>query len=249
MGTKSYVNGFLLIFVILYLLLVISVFAAPEGPSSITPVQNTTKSTTSSVIYNTTNSGGYIHVINLTAAQANTRWKGFVGNVTGKLVLDSSAGSTLYDWSLSASLSGEVYATRTSAAIVWANINCTYFWTNGSLSENRSVEVNESLALGGFTTDDNLSATFNVQNHSAMTIGTYVVQANTCWATNSYINNASNRTAFDELLLYDNVSVVYATFIEQDNVGFDTRTYDFEMIVPQGNQTGSIAYYFYVEVI
>ena len=230
------------------------VTAIPEGPTTIAVVSNATRSSLNNGTFvNYTDAGAYITYINLTAVQTNTRWKGFVGNVMGLLVLQSAMGSTLYDWTMSSTLTGEVYASR-SNAVTWAKINCTWAWGNGGIINlsgvnNRSFEANESAALGGFTADDNISATFDVRDHPAVDIGTVNLPANYCWNTNPYVNNASDGSKFDELVLYDNTSLVYATILEQDQAGYDSKAYDFELIVPQGNATGSRGYYIYVEVV
>ena len=54
-----------------------------------------------------------------------------------------------------------------------------------------------------------------------------------------------------ELACKINGDVIYASKIETDETGFDSLTYDFQMLVPEDGTTGfasSTAYYFYVEL-
>ncbi|MBI4154188.1 hypothetical protein HY501_02540 [Candidatus Woesearchaeota archaeon] len=243
-------------FIALALLLLISLYfslAVPEGPSSITNVGNTTKNLSSALILNT--SGGTITTVNLNASQANLRWKAFVGNVTGKLTLDSSSGATLYDWSLSGSVAGEVYATRNSTSIQWGGLNCTWGVTNNET--NRTVENEENYDLNHTSPDDNITATFNQRNHSSFSVGAVTFSANYCYSIYTYVNDTAQFSDFQEIVMYAGTNaydgdLVYVTLLENSVLGFDNRLYDFQMIVPERGYSGfasSTAYYFYVEVI
>jgi hypothetical protein len=63
------------------------------------------------------------------------------------------------------------------------------------------------------------------------------------------MQNGSN-ALFQEVVLHDEHTVVYASVITNDKTGFDNRsTFDFQAIVPE-NRTSSVGtpYYFYVEL-
>ena len=257
-------------------LVLISVYAAPIGPT-VTVLGNTTKNDTpatkvNSSINGTISPGGYIFTLKLTSEQRNTRWKAYVGNVTGTLVLDDAYDNTIYQWTLS-SVAGEVYATRSAGSVNWSGINCTWIadgrenktWDmiNRSTS-NRTPEHNENLALSQTSKDDNITATFAYRNHSSITIGSVEIGKDECYSVQTYVeNNAqsftdSNTANFTEIILYDGAyntttgNVVYATEMEQDKIGYRSdSTYDFQMIVPEVATVGfssSTAYYFYVEL-
>ena len=223
------------------------VSAAPTGPDSVTVQSNETKGAVSAYELNV--SGGYISTINISSTTQNVRWKGMVGQVTGSFTLDDSVGSTLFDWSIT-EVAGEVYATRNSTSPTWTNIQCA----NVTLMETENVLINHTSA------DDNLTATFNTTSgasHSQFVVGTTTISANTCPTLNTYVNNVTQDSSFEEMALTDSTdfssggSIIYASILEQDANGFDNQTYDFQMIVPENGEatfTGSTAYYLYVEL-
>lgn len=211
--------------------------AIPSGPSAINVTSNTTQALTNGMMVNI--SGGYVSKVNITATMQNDRWKAFTGWIDGKFTLDDAAGSTIYDWTLP-SIDGEVYATRTSGAIDWANIAC-------ASAANISAE---DTALE-HTGQDNISATFSATNTDTFIVAGVTVGAGSCQAINTHVNNASQSADFEEVILYDTSNIIFATILEQDAVGYDGATYDFQMIVPEnGNASKSIvtAYYLYVEL-
>ena len=261
----------LLFFAILAFSLVGTANADPTGPT-VTLFGNSTKGAVSatkinSTINGTISPGGYVFTSNLNALQQNTRWKAYVGNVTGTLTLDDAQDNTLFQWSLT-SVSGEVYATRASSNINWTGINCTW---RGELSHgvvrynesNRTVEERENLALSHTSKDDNITTTFALANHSSITVGARIIGKNECFALNTYQNGDpqtfedSDNANFTQVILYDgtnttNGNVLYETKIENDKVGYRSdSTYDFQILLPENGAlgfTGSTAYYFYVEL-
>lgn len=223
--------------------LVVGVNGAPDGVSaSIT--SNETKTATSA--YNLNISGGRIATINITATTQNPRWKGFVGQVSGTFTLDDATGSTLFDWSI-ASIGGEVYATRNSTTRSWSDVKCA----------NTSLLENENSVMSHTSADDNISKTFNDTTHSEFFVGSVNISLNSCPTLNTYVNNASQDSTFQEIALSDSTNftdggtLIYATIIETDSTGFDNETYDFQMIVPEDGSpgfSGQTAYYLYVEL-
>jgi len=230
------------------------VFAYPIPPINITHIKNETGLVTVATEYlNTT--GGSITTMVLNATTQNLRWKAFVGNVTGTLTLDDAAGYTIFDWGESATVSGTIFATRSPNAINWDNINCTW-WVTGD-PNNRSVEEYENDQMNHTSPVDNLTATFKQQDHSQFYVHTTLIEADSCYSIHTYINDSPQSTDFEEIMLYDgtnytNGNIVYATILEQDVLGFDNETYDFQMIVPENGAQGfksSTPYYFYTELV
>ncbi len=217
--------------------------AVPSGPT-VTVLFNETKQPAAAKIINT--SGGTITTIVLNATTQNTRWKAYVGNVTGRLVLDDGNDNTLFDWSLT-NVVGEVYTTRFEGSINWSGINCS----------NQTHIANENVALNHTNKDDNITTTFNTQVHSGFYTGTRQILSNTCFSVHTYVNSTSQQSMFEEVVLYDgtnatNGNIVYASILERDAYGFDNQTYDFQMIVPEvglSGFSGSTGYYFYAELI
>lgn len=187
-------------------------------------------------------SGGRIVTLNITGSIQNSRWKGFVGYVSGSYTLDDSSGSTIYDWSLSTT-AGEVYATTNSSTISWTNVACASI-TN--------LE-NQNTILGHTNADDNITKTFNGTSHDAFTVAGVNFGANDCGnaTTNTYVENATQDHSYEEIALFDSDtgSMIFTTIMENDTaVGFDSEIYDFQMIVPESTTSDVTAYYLYVEL-
>ena len=215
--------------------------ANPGGPDTLVFNSNTTKSTPSAATINI--SGGYVASINLTANIQDTRWKAFVGKVTGSFTLQDGTGSTIYNWALS-TITGRVYTTRIASALDWGNVNCS----------NLTFLNQENANMNHLNPNDNLNMTFNYSTgatHNSFYVGTRNITANSCPTLNTYVNNASQDTNFEEMALYDGSSAVYATTIDPNKVGYNGQRYDFQMIVPEDGSpsfTGATAYYLYVEI-
>lgn len=217
------------------------IFAAPVGPDGLVSNYNTTKAANSALMVNI--SGGVISSFNLTATIQNPRWKAFVGQVIGSFTLDDASGSTIYDWTLS-TVTGRVYSTRASGAITWSSIACA------SVPQ---IET-ENAAINHDSVDDNITATFDDTTHSLFFVGATQINANTCRTLNTYRNGDESQGAgadFEEMVLTDSANIIYATILEEDVVGYDGSTYDFQMIVPEDGSpgfSGATPYYLYVEI-
>ena len=217
--------------------------AAPVPPDSIGIISNETSVTPSAVSINI--SGGRIATINLTTNTQNTRWKAFVGNVTGSFSLDDASGSTIYDWSLT-TISGEIYATTNSSTITWSTVNCS----NVTTLEFENTKMSHSNIA------DNITRTFNRGingTHDQFFVGALAIAQNTCPTLNTYVGNSTQDSSFEEIALYESAgnNIVYASIMEPEVEGFDGNSYDFQMIVPENGALGftsSTAYYLYVEL-
>ena len=230
--------------------------ADPTGPTAVFEEQRN-MTAASNYTMNTTGgpAGGNIFVYNLSSNQANTRWKGYVGSISGSLRLADSTG-ILYEWSLGNDFTAEVYATRTDNPITWSNINCTWAKTSDESDTNRSREEEENAALN-FNNHpiDNISATFPTRDNVGFQVGGVTVPQDYCYTTNPYMNSTDTEGYFEEALLHDGTYLVYATVMNKSASGYDNgRLYDYEMIIPENadptfysNQL-STAYYFYLEL-
>ena len=234
---KLFLAGFILV-----LLSISFVFAAdPEYADSIQYGTNETKNSSSALYANV--SGGYIANFNLSTTVQNPRWKAFIGNVIGAFTLDDASGSTIYDWTFSTG-TGRVYATRNSGAINWAGIDCA----------NVTDLESENLALSLDNPDDNITSTFSDTTHDPFPVGGIPIAGDTCPTLNTYRNGDKTQDAgnpFEEMVLGDGSSLVFATIIEDDVLGYNGENYDFQMIVPENGSisfTGNTLYYLYVEL-
>lgn len=215
-------------------------YAAPVGATA-TYSSNSTNANPGNATLNY--SGGYIVTYNFVSNEQNTRWKAFVGNVSGTLKLADADSYSIFEWSR-ATTSGEVYATRTPNTISWSNINC-------STAVNKSTE---EIAIGHTANpNDNISATFNDTDNREFYVGTEHFQASNCSTINLNVNNTRDAVDdFEEISLHDGTYMIYAAIVENDKFGYTNinRTYDFQIMVPENATAGAtqLAYYFYVEL-
>lgn len=187
--------------------------------------------------------GGSFTTLVLNITQQNPRWKAYVGNVTGQLVLADNNDIKVYDWAL-ATITGEVYASRNDT-ITWGSIQCL---TNPVLSsEETFLNITTSVV-------DSINSTFNNTVHQSFFVGSILIANSTCRAIATYVNNtaqAPSETAdFQEILLDDGTNLVYATVLEQDQAGYDvSKTFDFQTILAENEFSGTpTPYFFYAEI-
>ncbi len=227
-------------FLLLVLLLSCYAYAAPDG-AQITYNTTETKAPEPAAYINT--SGGTFTTINLYGETQNLRWKAYAGNVSGRLTLDDGGNYTIYDWSL-ATVAGEVYTSRNDS-IDWSDISCA----------NQAMIYSEEAALNHTTTRaDSINSTFKTTLHEEFYIGVSHIPASTCRSTATWVNDtaqaASEDALFQEMLLSDGSSLVYATILRDGEQGFNYKEYDFQMIVPEKDLPGeqSTKYYFWLEL-
>ena len=237
------------IFVLLIISIIFLTFvyaAQPEG-GSLTYVSNSNKNVTKAEARNDTK--GTITTVNIDAIQQETKWKAYVGNVTGTLVLKDASAYSIYEWTSITDPSGVVYISRADQ-VEWANIKCA----NTTHIENEEIYLNHSTSAG-----DNIQNTFSYQAHESFWVGDITEITNSsCYSTATYINNTvqsvTEDSLYQELLLYDDTNLIFATILEQDVSGYkddNSTTYDFQSIVPDSalpGSTGQVEYYFYVEI-
>jgi hypothetical protein len=236
--TNSKTNIIFVIILLTGILFTIGLVLAAPGAPTMTSVSNSTGTNINNGFINI--SGGYIATVNLTANFQNTRWKAFIGNVTGKFTLNDAGGFTIFDWTL-ATTTGRVYATRTSGAVTWSSINCSTV----------AAMENENTILAHNSTSDNITRTFNGVTHSFFYAAGKPIQANWCHTLNTYKNNATQDVDFEEMAMSDGTNMIYATILEDNVAGYNGAPYDFQMLVPENGSalwTGAIAYYLYVEL-
>lgn len=224
----------------------VSLHFVTADPTGASITSNETAGTPTSPAGSRNDSRGTITTLVLNTVQQNNNWKAYVGNITGKLSLDDASGNTIYDWALgSVNKSGEVYVSRYNA-ITWTNVSCI----NSTLLANESTYFGMSPAQS-----DSVGNTYNYTNHAAIpnlalgiSIGT-----NTCRSTATYRNDAvqtiDGSQEFQALILQDNSTsrVIYVAIVNNSYNGFDTRSYDFQIIVPESLSQQTV-YYFYTRL-
>jgi hypothetical protein len=239
-GNKFEIKS-IFILLLLSMLLLTTVVAIPVGP---TILFNSTQNATIRPAAQVTTAGGSFTTLILNTTGQTYRWKAYVGNVSGRLVLDDASNKSIFDWTL-ASVTGEVYATQNSS-IDWSTTACA----DAATINNEDISMNMTL-----TNPDTINKTFANTIHKSFYTGTVLIPNSTCRAIATYINGAaqvqSENASFQEILLKDGSSrLVYATLINQNTIGYNSQRYDFQMILAENEfRSTPTTYYLYVELV
>jgi hypothetical protein len=243
---------YLTVFAAFAIFLAISfVLALPVGPT-VTYITNSTMSAGAGVMVNGSandstfpnKAGGTIYTVTISGRSQNSRWKAYVGNVTGTLTLDDADAYTVYDWQVTSTMVGEVYATRASTTVNWGAIECA----DAADITNEELIINHSN-----NPSDNISRTFDALDNQEFWVGSTPIGINTCRTTNLFMDDAApGGDQWEEIVLTDTANIVYATKIRDNEDSYNTLlTTDFQLLVPEDGRAGwtsSIPYYFYVEL-
>lgn len=198
--------------------------------------------------------------INTQGGGSTQAWQGYYGNVTGAMTLEDSSSNVLYNWSSTSPL-GEVF-TSINSSIIWTNIQCFNHTANGSFADDSGQAgatslygLNASQANAQYNISnsdaDSINATFNQFDHQEFFVNSLQFSANECPSLKTL--NSTGSETFEEVLLYspDNRNMVFASILNQDTIGFNGKSHDFQMMVPEdghGADTNTTAYYFYIEI-
>lgn len=225
------------------ILIAMNLYIATAQPDGATFISNTTDIVAPEAGAEISTVGGSFTIMVLNVTQQNPRWKAYVGNVTGELVLADSNYNQIYDWAL-ATITGEVYVSR-SDNVSWTDIQC--------LTE--PILLTEEAFMNIITTAaDSINNTFNNTVHKSFWIGDTQISNSSCRAIATYVNGTkqvlSENATFQEILLDDTANMVYATILEQDEQAYDqSKTFDFQLIVADDEFTSNpTPYYFYAEI-
>jgi len=241
---NSKVASRIMLSMMILLLLVTGLYQTIAQPVGGTIIYSSTDNGTVPSVASLTTAGGSFTTLVLNVTQQNPRWKAYVGNVTGDLLLRDSSNYTIYDWNI-ATITGEVYASRNST-VDWGNIRCL---TDSVLaSEETTLNITTSAV-------DSINNTFpkNAKHKSFWVGGTKIINSS-CRAIATYVNNtaqaSSENATFQEILLDDTSNLIFATILEQGAIGYDsTKRFDFQMIVADDEtETTPTTYYFYAEI-
>jgi hypothetical protein len=232
--------------IFLLVLLGLTIFAqasaVPVGP---TVLFNSTTNATIKPATAITTAGGSFTTMVLNVTSQTYRWKAYVGNVSGKLTLADSTNKSIFDWSL-ASVTGEVYATRSNTVVDWSTIGCV----NSSVLDREDQIMNMTL-----TSPDTINKTFNNTVHKSFYVGLTSIQNSSCRAIATYVNGVaqtpSENAVFQEILLKDNSSnMVYTSLISNSTLGYNNQRYDFQLLVAENEYLATpTTYYLYVELV
>ena len=243
----------LLILVTLGILTASSAIAEPAGTNISVKAAETAGNSDPSTPVAVEAYAGNVTELFINSTSVTDRWQGFYGNITGRIVLDDAYNYSMYDWDI-ADPSGEVYAANASS-VIWADIQCLNFSADAADTkvELNITEIEEDLMGAGINDIDGVNETFNLTYTDATGFQVGAVTINTddeCALTYIYVSDAYQQTDYKEVILTDNVSVVWTTLLETDGTtGYDSNAWDFQMIVGEdGDVSTATNYYFYVEI-
>jgi hypothetical protein len=215
------------------------VHADPSAPSSATVVQSSGRDLSELSPQAVDAQGGNVTEININALTVTTSWQGYYGDVTGTVILQDANNNTFYNWSLT-SYSGRVFATR-SSTITWSAVNCT----------NATARATEETYLGQTSADsDSVTNTYNLTTHPSFQVGSVDINADSCFSTFGYVDNASQSTNFAMVLLQSGANIIYTTLTNQSTNGFNGEEHDFQLLVGENEKSGNqgvTTYYFWTE--
>jgi hypothetical protein len=229
------------LFVLVLLFAMFSANAEPEG-ASVVNVSATQKNATTPD--SRQDPKGSITTVQLTTTQQNIRWKAYVGNVSGTLVLRDADDYAIYEWPSGGSPSGRVFLTMNDT-VDWSTIRC---------ANSTGISPFQTALGHGANAMDNVNNTFSSALHMGFSVGEIPIAQSTCPTTYTWVNDTaqtpSTSALFQELLLMDNAyKIVFTTIMNQDTTGYDNQsTYDFQAIVPDYTGAAIARYYFYVEI-
>jgi hypothetical protein len=236
-----------------FILIVMSVFssAAPvapdlmeRGPSERAPLIGGSNAQVSE--------GGNVTPLFVSGQRITARWQGYYGNVSGGITLADAAGNSMYDWGL-VNPSGEIYAANHST-VAWSGVFCVNFSANLAEENLNRDTLNSFIGYGSDiekASDDSINATFNQTFTGTLTVGSRTfTDVDNCSMVTLNTDTGPQTTDFQELILTDNVSVVFTSILEQNVNGFNSNPSDFEMMVGvNGTASGTTrTFYFFVEL-
>ncbi|MFH1915811.1 MAG: LamG-like jellyroll fold domain-containing protein [Nanoarchaeota archaeon] len=210
----------------------------PQSPDNITVIRSERANVSRPPGGIETQAGNLTQFI-VNASIVTKSWQGYFGRVNELIYLRDSSDLNLYEWSI-LQPSGEIYATR-ALDVNFADINC---------STAQEITSEEAFIGQESANGDSVRNTFNKDSHPQFGVGSVTIEANSCNATNLYVNSSAQDAVFYEVLLSDGASnMVYITLLDANQTGFDNQNYDFEMLVGEnGDEEATTAYYFFVEI-
>lgn len=198
---------------------------------------------------------GNVTGFSINATSITQRWQGFYGNITGQVVLGDGSNNLFYEWG-NANPTGEVFASNHTGP-AWTGLSCVNWSTSPSDARYGEQELNEYI---GYTTgsdrakQDSVNGTFNQtfgDDSATLTVGSLTfTNSNNCSMATPFTNSLYNTANYQEVILTDNESIIFAGILELSAAGFDGSTADFQLLVGVNGTTQGTTrdYYFFVEL-
>ncbi len=232
----------LILFISLVILALPSLVLAisPSG-ASLTSISNETGSLDPAGSHSAI--AGNLTEVDVASTVTTQTWQGYFGNVTGTVQLADGSDNVMYNWSL-ASPEGEIYASVNNS-VNWVGTQC---YNNTTFTSNLELEYN--IANNDV---DGIDETFNLQNHDTFYVNNILINTNTCMSARIYGDTGAGvDTEFEEVLLKGGSNeTIFASILEENMLGFDSASHDFQMIVLEDGHnadTSTRPYYFFVEL-
>lgn len=212
----------------------------PEGVTNYTILKTETRAKNPPLAI--TAVGGNITWLRINQLQQTRRWQGFVGNISGQLVLDDASNNTMYAWNVS-NISGEIYAST----------NCSIDW-NYVTPQNDCAVDNVLTGTGADSVSNTYAPSSNANTYQILNLA--INASSTCTAY-PYLNDTPQTasTLFENIILAAGANAtttngtIYAADIQQyEATGFDYQEYDYQMLVPVNASTGTTTYCLYAEI-
>lgn len=186
--------------------------------------------------------GGNITWIKINQLQQTRRWQGFVGNISGKLVLDDASNNTMYSWNVS-NITGEIYAST----------NCSIDWNYVTPQNNCAVD-NVLTGTGADSVSNTYAPSNNTNTYQILNL---LINGSSACTAYPYLNDTQQigQNLFENIILAAGTNssatnqTIYAAEIQQYKAnGFNTELFDFQMLVPVNVSTGTTTYCLYAEI-
>ena len=234
--TSTFILGFTLAFLFF-------LTNASANPTGVTISDNITESMTINPPSNRTDEGGTITTLVLDVLQQNSRWKAYVGNMSGMLTLSDADGQSIYQWQMGgADLTGNLFISG-SDSIIWENVEC---------SNQTMIYDEETLLLFDSNNVDSINRTFNETTHPELTVGLNTIPQDSCRSTSTFVNDApqsQSNADFPLVLLTTGDRLIYTSPVINQGASYSTGTEaDFQAIVPDIDSGDSTTYFFYAEI-
>jgi hypothetical protein len=255
MNNRKSTTIFILGFLALLSLLTVLVFAENEEPYGVRTITYLSSSRANLSHYTPSNistEAGNLTEITLNGISTTKAWAGYYGNITGTLTLENSDGYVFYNWTATEP-KGEIYAS-TNSSITWSAIKC-FEWAG-------VIGLDKAEDWYGIEDDDadGINETFTDNTNTQVEVGDVNIVENTCPSTNPFQYNVPGSNDFENLLLTDDISLVFTAVIENnetntqaDELGFDNRLHDFQILVAENGHgvtedAALTLYYFWAEI-
>jgi hypothetical protein len=239
--------------ILLPILFLFSVFAdsdQPYGPDTVSQMRSERANFSTQGAKQVNAQAGNVTQLTINTTVVTKRWQGYFGNITGEITLDDANGNTMYNWAQGdISAVGEIYAANDSIGD-WSDVICLNFSSIGDGTDGGSL-LNLTKLETVYNMDENDKDGINETFYSTEDVIVGLKSLLGCPATYLYQNNAQVEGTWNETLLTENqtTTIIYASEVSPDTIGFDGNIYDFQMIVGEnGDDPTSTAYYFYVEL-